>query len=959
MEVMSSNQFVIQKPISIWSRDVNLSTKSFFSKLTKAITNGAQGDFDKCFDNLIDSIVDVKVNDKLGQLAWALIHEALQQSTSNLINECLDLLNYSSSTHLKLIEHKFDNLLKEMFDTELLVTPDLITHPEKLPLVASFCTLIEVFCIELGAKEVDSKAIASKLPNKFGTSIYQIWFNNSEKFKPLIDVLDSSLSKKSLEYLNWKIYHQSLHLSIEKRVFKESFGLNDIYVYPRAFYCALENTDIQLESSSREPIKYIIDLKEYVTDWVLSTKTSDNLKFISGEPGSGKSSFSKIFASHIAKNTGYQVLLIPLHFIDMDKDLDEAIVGYCNVHPSLKGVDIKSINKLLIIFDGLDEISMQGKVGEAVSSVFISQLKIKSELEASVQSHIKLIVTGRDLAIQACEAFIKDTNKYINILPYYMPPLSYEFDDDKCQDPKGLLDIDQRDIWWKKFAGLKNKSWEGIPADVDTNELEPINSQPLLNYLLALSLLRGKINFKEGPSLNTIYHDLLENVFDRQYASESGEKSQTHNSIMKLTKDNFSILMQEVALAVWHCNGTTATEKYIYKHLQDNELEHLLESFTQESEQGVSNLLLSFYFRKFGQTEKGESTFEFTHKSFGEYLTSKKLVNLVIELSDSYHEKKLNYRKGKKLDNIIYELINALGAAKFETYFHKFVYNEFSGAGLSKDGLMNVLELLDKIITHTIQNNFALERVSNLTFNQMTKYADNLNLALMGLRSILTKVIFEDEPKIQYEINSRKFSSYLENWLEKNLGNRHFIDYLNHMNLSHIDLYFSNFTICNLEYSNLSSSDLYKVGFLESNLEGLDLSSSLVGECNFVDSDLDYSCLTGSQITGCNFTNSLMNFCESQDVLIRNSVFVGCTLTNSDFLRSSFADCNFEGADFTNSNLENTIFHNCNLKNAILVGANLKGCNLKEADLTGVDFKDVDVSRCILPMVVSNALPNK
>lgn len=987
MGIEENYGITVKKPISVWTRDLNISPKTFFINLSKATINGVKGDFDDCAENLLDSVADIKNEEKIGQLAWVLVFQSLQNSIAELIKECLDLLNIDPMLNLISVEKDLKEALDETFKAEFVITSDFLDSPERLEILSVFSILLEQYCRTFGASSIDAKSIASKLPNKFSLSIYKLWIDSSDKFQGLVDVLQSPISKSNNEHRKWQIYHQSLNVAVDKRIFKESFGLKDIYIKPRAYYKApLKNDIVKSENKAKNTLKHVIDLHAYLESWILKQDTSDNLKLISGGPGSGKSSFSKVFSSEIAKKTGFNVLLIQLHLLDMSKDLNTAIQSYCDEYKALYKLDVFASNKLIIIFDGLDEISMQGKIGANVSINFINELKRKSEFFSQDNKNIKLIVTGRDLAIQSCENIVKEVKKYINIVPYFIPQNSYPIISEEYYDPENLLLIDQRNIWWKKFSALKGLEWNCLPPEINNDELEPISSQPLLGYLLALSYLRGQIDFSEGPNLNSIYHDLLESVYDRQYASDDGHNSKTHSTIEMLSKEDFDLLMQEVALAVWHSNGTTATEKYIYDHLRFNELEYLLEQFQNDSGNGVSSLLLSFYFRKHGQTDQGESTFEFTHKSFGEYLTAKKLVNLIIDLSDAYIEKKQNYRKGKKLDDIIYEWVKATGKSTFEIYLFSFVRNEFENLNLSKNRLNEIYNCLTIMINDSIQNNFALEKFPELTFKQMISYSENANLALMALHSACTRVLFDDEEK-DYEEKLRPKTLEIESWLDKNMINDKFNAHLEYMDFSELEIHFKNFNEANISYSQFCISEVGNCSFNEASAEGVDLSFCNIFTTNFLGANLFVSNFTSSNIIDVDFSNADMtaaslleaNLSEVKFVNTRlehanlsrasfensdlseanlaeaeltNATFINTNLSKANFKEASLQGCNFsganlQGADFNCANLSNANLSNANLSNAVLSNATLTGAKIKGCDFTGVDMTDVDLTGSI------------
>lgn len=152
-----------------------------------------------------------------------------------------------------------------------------------------------------------------------------------------------------------------------------------------------------------------------------------------------------------------------------------------------------------------------------------------------------------------------------------------------------------------------------------TSIREVINTQPLLNYLLALSFTRKKIDFTKGINLNLIYEDLVAAVHQRGY------ETHPHPTIRHMSLNDFGRVLEEIGLASWHGDGRTTTVSEIKEHCIASGLESMLDKFQEGVEEGVTRLLAAF-FRKFGQRSSGDSTFVFTHKSFGEYLTSRRIV---------------------------------------------------------------------------------------------------------------------------------------------------------------------------------------------------------------------------------------------------------------------------------------------------------------------------------------------
>ena len=63
------------------------------------------------------------------------------------------------------------------------------------------------------------------------------------------------------------------------------------------------------------------------------------------------------------------------------------------------------------------------------------------------------------------------------------------------------------------------------------------------------------------------------------------------------------------------------------------QLERKLAAFERGAEKGAVSLLAAFYVRQAGFTAAGERSFEFTHKSFGEFLAARRLVRALRTLA--------------------------------------------------------------------------------------------------------------------------------------------------------------------------------------------------------------------------------------------------------------------------------------------------------------------------------------
>ena len=136
---------------------------------------------------------------------------------------------------------------------------------------------------------------------------------------------------------------------------------------------------------------------------------------------------------------------------------------------------------------------------------------------------------------------------------------------------------------------LTGKNFEGLPDELNRNDLTEITAQPLLNYLVALSFTRDKLDFSKDINLNSIYADLVAAVHERGY-----EKRRAYGPIRHMTLDQFSRVLEEIGLAAWHGDGRTTTVREIEEHCKASGVGGMLDAFQEGAKAGVTRLLAAF-----------------------------------------------------------------------------------------------------------------------------------------------------------------------------------------------------------------------------------------------------------------------------------------------------------------------------------------------------------------------------
>jgi uncharacterized protein YjbI with pentapeptide repeats len=577
----------------------------------------------------------------------------------------------------------------------------------------------------------------------------------------------------------------------------------------------------------------------------------------------------------------------------------------------------------LIIFDGLDELAMQGQVGAKIAQDFVREIQRKVERFNQRETYLQVLISGRELVIQANETDFRKDGQILHVLPYFIPIQNRN----RYIDSNKLLDQDQRHLWWQNYGAASGSGFEGLPPELDQGNLIEITSQPLLNYLVALSLKRGKLQFAEGTNLNTVYADLIKAIYERGWAEHQ------HTAIQGIKEEEFIRILEEIALAAWHGNGRTTTVSEIERHCETSNLKHLLNrfqlSYQSDSKANITRLMTAFYFRQSGHDHSGNRTFEFTHKSFGEYLTARRIVQEVryihAKLTDRYCDSYDNWDERSAL----HRWAIVCGASAISNYLYLFVLDEISLR--HKQGPSHVAawqQTLCGLIGFTLRHGFPIERINpRLDYYEEKKYARNSEEALLAVLSCCA-LATKDISNIQWPAPD-SFGNWLMSLQRQRTGGR------NALALSCLDF-------LNLEGCTLYVADLYSASLHRSNLSRARLSYAFLMRASFVDANMTLAQLAWANLQEADLRLAILKRAILAWANLRQAKLKGSNLEGANLEGANLEGANLEGANLEGANLVDANLEGANLEGANLVGANLEGTNLEGANLEGARLKSTN-----------------
>jgi uncharacterized protein YjbI with pentapeptide repeats len=930
-----------KKPVSVFFKPVKADFKDLFKALAKGVGHTTTGKWVELGADAVEALAALGFETDPGELAFLLIRRSLITAAFELLDNSASQLSDTAATDADALVDNLD------LSIDMSVDQKFLERPGDLPILDSFKTLLSAWLKELGIEEPAADAIADRLPTYFVYALNQEWRRNSKSYAPLLDALNTPFTKAGDREWAWAEYSAMLERRIQEPVFDEPFSLGQIFV-PLSAYYSKERPRTEMDADAlrdqRQKRRHVvIDLQEELERWVNCADPQDAIRVISGGPGSGKSSFARVFASGVAqRHSKIKVLFVPLHLIDASKDLVEEVGRFVREEGVLLSnpLDPESAElNLLVIFDGLDELASQGKAAADLARGFVREVEKTVERRNQQVVRLRVLLSGRELVVQENESEFRRPRQILNLLPYFTP-ISATYENDvvihdgmEYEDSAKLLERDARQEWWNNYGELTGKNFEGLPKELNREDLDEITAQPLLNYLVALSFTRDKLDFSKDINLNSIYADLVTAVHERGY-----EKRRAYVPIRHMTLEQFSRVLEEIGLAAWHGDGRTTTVREIEEHCKASGVGGMLDAFQEGAKAGVTRLLAAFFFRQYGQRISGDPTFVFTHKSFGEYLAARRVVRAMERVSRELERRASSPDEGWDERDALKHWAQLCGPSAMSEYLHTFLLNEVRLRSHAE--LERWQEQLTRLFNFVLRHAMPMEQLQIATFREMMFQSRNVEEALLVVLNVCAQTTR------RHSVIQQPDHTTFGTWLMRIEGQRDGSGRLARRSLSFLMLHGVDLFSNDLVGANLMSSDLEgtQANFLCA--ESADLSCA-----NFKEADLEGAHLFKSTLSNTNFGGAYLH---SADMLMTD--LTGANLTGANLSEANLARASLTGADLTGAILVRTDLTGADLTGANLTGANLTDANLTDANLTdanleGTKLKDVTVDERVAKQI--------
>lgn len=939
----------IGKPISILKKSISVDFGELSKAIGKAGVNLLLGRLDDIAGDGVDALSALGLSTGTEEIAWLLVYRSLFQAMRNLAEERTKVANEVFD-----YEKLATNISEVLESEKLSIDTSFFSHPESSDIIRISKPAFTRWMGDCGVRAADSLPISERMPIYFAQALHEEWGRNSKTYGVLKETIDTPFTQANIRAQGWLRYLTSLRHQVSEPMLLESFSLKQVYIPLRGYYDKKKRSSSGSESeahtrTSKDSTKFVVDLEAELLKWIDKCDKDDAIRLVSGGPGSGKSTFAKMLASDLAEKMETPVLYIPLHHFDVSEDLIDAVGKFLRLDGLLQhnplAPDQREEN-LLIIFDGLDELAMQGVVAEQVAQDFLREVQRKVERFNQQRASLKILITGRELVIQANDSTFRKEGQILHVLPYVVSRI----DRAAYVDPSNLLPEDQRQNWWRLYGVATGKRYRGLPEELDQGNLVEITAQPLLNYLVALSLRRGQVTFSENTNLNIVYADLLKAIFERGWAGYQ------HIAIAGVSERDFVRILEEIALASWHGDGRTTTVNEITRHCKTSSLTKLFSNFQAGLEgnpaAGITRLLTAFYFRQCGRDDSGEKTFEFTHKSFGEYLTAQRIVREIRLITRKLEQRRHDPDDGWDEREALFRWLLICGPSPADEYIFEFMLNEIRlQDSLDIDSWQHTLCHLVEFLT---QHGMPVERLDpRPNFFEENRISRNAEEALLVALNACARVT-ERLSTITWE-KEATFGSWLSRICKQrpNYNVQQFaLQFLSFLKLDNASLISADLWSANMESANLRNVNFVEADCRNATFVRADLRNAICSYADFDSAALIAADLRDADLRECNLQNSKLKQADLKRANLQLSNLVDADLEGADLEGADLNGANLDGANLKGANLRGANFNltklsNTNFENAILEGASFWNANLKNAVLKNSDINGIvyDIER--------------
>ncbi len=757
--------------------------------------------------------------------------------------------------------------------------------------------------------------------------IMKAWIESGDAIKNIIQPSFGDWQRKQQNFSSLDEYLK-IHIASKplEPVFDESFSFKDIYV-PLKIKPVNTNGEIDKKAD-------FLDLETWAKKILLNPSKLEQVMFVQGGPGRGKSVFCRMFSDWVRQHLHpiWTPILIRLRDLDsFEQRLEntlEAELKISFIQNDKKWLTNKN-TRFLFILDGFDELHIEARTNLDLEA-FIKQVSgFQHECKNYQEMRHRVLITGRSMSLQG------------------IPHLPRNLERVEIVEMDGQLQQQWLDKW-EELPANKGKTaafGQFLQSDKCPSEVKQLAQEPLLLYLLAAMYRDGKlaIHKLEETSQRTakivIYQEALNWVLTKQRSEADGTNLNTELTQQK--PEDLKRILTEAAVCVVQSGGEFASMSMLEARLQDDETAKALIEKAKEKlgNEALKTALAAFYIRP---ADKQEGGVEFFHKSFGEFLFAERLKTRLKAWTQYYEAE-----DGRQLvipeAQMNWQIYDLLGFGRLTPEIMEYLMGLLTeNQGFSWEQLFKRLE---KFYGNWCQGKFidsAEETLPQKKLRQLQKYGiQKLGQRQVDIYAGLNAMILLLElHRYAQERDDLKtqITFYPSGKAEANFRITQLLRIINYSDCIQVG------TFNNVVGQFLSGAHLSGAHLSGAHLSGADLSGADLVGANLSSTDLIGADLVGADLVGADLSHGDLSHGDLRGADLSSADLRSADLSETDLSETDLSDANLRNANLRDANLSEAYLSRANFSGASLSGADLSTADLSGADLSGADLSGADLS---------------
>lgn len=492
----------------------------------------------------------------------------------------------------------------------------------------------------------DDERLRERLDRAFERGFRRAIADRGDHFAPILDFFEGEEAEPGKMRDAWQRYYDGLSQEIEcEPLFNQpedgsGATLGAIFQPLRCHWRIRAKSDRRdiTENNQKPDDIHIAWLQATLEAWLDQRNGRDALRVVTGGPGSGKSSSALWFARDAALLGSVNVFIVSLQGMEVNRPVDEIVADYRNLaatdHTMLDDSPIHWLQEdpkpLLLVFDGLDEVARPDGAGLEVTKSFLRALESRLSLanggKAVGRARLMALVLGRPQAAEeAARAMGGLADKALLHVAPLCPLDENVFAKDSqrsvtIHDPSKLADEDFRAAFYERYRPFdQHCDGDGAPEALRDDQFVEMTVEPLLLYLLIVSGYAGKNWALAKDNRNRVYQQIFSDIHQRDL-----QRPGHHPAKIGIDKEeDFFLLMECLGLAAWQGGGRSGSDEDFATFRDRIYITKRGGRFKDKKSADLKNVAVQTFAHRGDGDKPG---YAFIHKSFGEYLTARALI---------------------------------------------------------------------------------------------------------------------------------------------------------------------------------------------------------------------------------------------------------------------------------------------------------------------------------------------